>query len=397
MSPPRRAWITPPGLALLLAAACAGPSPGGDDDTAAGPDAAGAGDAAELADAAAEVSYPSPDWPTGDPADHGLDPARLDEAAGVAEADGSRCLLVIRHGVLVYERYFAGTDATTEHKSWSLAKSYAGTVVGIAIDRGDLAGLDQPVAEHLPAWQGGDLAAVTVGDLVSMTSGLQWSMFQDYVEMALLAQDHTAFALALPAAESPGTEWTYHNGAVQILEPLLRNATGVTIEEYAQQHLWSRIGMNAHWAHDPAGHATPYANVLASCRDHARLGYLYLHHGRWAGEQVVSSQWVDAALTPSQPFNRAYGYLFWLNGETPAVDAMMEPWPGRMVPFAPADLFAARGFGNQFIDVIPSLDLIVVRFGEDPATGFDLGALMDDARFTKHDQILAPILAGVTR
>src|SRR5439155_26064010 len=116
---------------------------------------------------------------------------------------------------------------------------------------------------------------------------------------------------------------------------------------------------------------------------------------RWAAEQVLSESFVAEATAPSQPFNRAYGLLFWLNGHTPALDAMMEPWPGTMVPFAPDDLFAARGFGNQFIDVIPSLDLVVVRFGSDPMSKFDLAALTADSKFGKHDEIMKPILAAV--
>lgn len=141
--------------------------------------------------------------------------------------------------------------------------------------------------------------------------------------------------------------------------------------------------------------STPYANVLSTCRDHARLGYLYLHGGKWKDEQVVPSAWVLASTTPSQSLNRAYGYLWWLNEETPAMDAMMAPWAGRMSPGAPKDLFAARGFGNQFIDVIPSLDMVVVRFGKDPVVGFDLAAMMADQHFSKHDQILASVLAAV--
>src|SRR6185369_4360917 len=132
-----------------------------------------------------------PDWPIGSPAAAGLDAAKLDEAATVAEANGSYCLLVIRHGALVYERYFAGTDASTPHKSWSLAKSYSGTLVGIAIDRGELSGLDAHVADYIPELKGTDRQSLTVRDLVTMTSGLQWSAFQDYVAMATLAQDDT--------------------------------------------------------------------------------------------------------------------------------------------------------------------------------------------------------------
>jgi CubicO group peptidase (beta-lactamase class C family) len=337
--------------------------------------------------------YPIPDWPTATPADVGLDAAKLDQAAQVADGDGSYCLLVIRHGLLAYERYFAGSDATTTHKSWSLAKSYSGTLVGIAVDRGELS-LDTPAANWIADWQSDSRATITVRDLVRMTSGLTWSAFQDYVEMAELAPDDTQFALGLALSDPPGSKWIYHNGAVQILEPLFRAATGMTIEAYAQARLWSKLGMQASWAHDMAGHPTPYANVLATCRDHARLGYLYLRGGQWGAERVLSQAWVQEALTPSQPFNRAYGLLFWLNGGTPAIDAMMNPWPGQMVSFAPPDLFAARGFGNQFIDVIPSLDLLVVRFGDDPLAG-NIADIVSDAQFTKHDEILRPVLDAV--
>lgn len=341
------------------------------------------------------VLWPSPDWPMGTPEEAGIDEGQLDAAANVASGNGSYCLLVIRHGKLVYEKYFNGADATTQHKSWSLAKSYSGTLVGIAIDEGKIASLDEPVSTYVTEWAGDDRKNITVRDLVTMTSGLKWSAFQDYVQMATLASNDTQFALGLPLDDAPGSKWVYHNGAVQILEPLFRAATGMTIEAYAQQHLWSKLGMNASWLHDMAGNATPYANVMATCRDHARLGYLYLHHGQWNGQQVVSESWVQQATTPSQAYNRAYGLLFWVNGHTPAIDAMNEEWPGWMVPFAPADLFAARGFGNQFIDVIPSLDLEVVRFGTDPMTNFDLAALVADSKFPKHDAILAPILDGL--
>jgi CubicO group peptidase (beta-lactamase class C family) len=178
---------------------------------------------------------------------------------------------------------------------------------------------------------------------------------------------------------------------------VLEAATATGVEAYANEHLWSRIGMQASWDKDPSGNETTYANVIASCRDHARFGYLFLHGGAWAGgEQAVDAAWVSGALTPSQTHNRAYGFLWWLNGEAPAMDAFNEPWETMMVPFAPPDLFAARGFGNQFIDVVPSLDLVVVRMGPDPAGGsFDLVELIEDQHFEEHDAILEPILEAI--
>jgi CubicO group peptidase (beta-lactamase class C family) len=356
----------------------------------------GAGGSGGAGGGAPAVSYPVPDWSTGNPVDYGFDPTLLDAAVSVAESKNSTCFLVIRHGTIISEHYWQGHDATSVDASWSIAKSYTSALVGIAVARGDIGSLDDSASKYLPEWKGTDKEAITIRNLLDMTSGLQWSAFQDYVSMATFSEDNTEFAVDLPLDETPGTNWTYHNGGVQIFEPIFRNATGMAMDAYAQAYLWSKIGSHATWKHDGAGHPTAYANVLAPCRDHARLGYLYLHGGNWNGEQVVPSAYVTETLQPSQNLNRAYGFLWWLNGQTPAIDAMGQAWSGQMVSFAPPDLFAARGFGNQFIDVIPSLDLMVVRFAPDPATGqFDLQKLILDQHFGEHDAILQPVLAAL--
>ena len=366
-----------------------GPGPGPDPGPGPGPDP-GPGPGPD------PVLYPDPDWATGTPEDHAIDSAKLEEAAAAAELNGSFCLLVIRHGVLVFERYFGDATPTDAHNSWSIAKSYSSTLVGIAIERGEIRSLDDSVADYLPEWRGTEHEAVTIRHLITMTSGLEWSVFSDYVRMATFASNHSEYATDLDQSAPPGSEWTYHNGAVQVLEPVFRAATGMTIEEYAAIHLWPRLGMHATWAHDRSGNPTTYANVLATCRDHARFGYLYLRNGRWAGgEQIVSESWIREATTPSQEFNRGYGYLLWLNGEAPTMSAMNDVSDERIMPFAPTDMFAARGFGNQFIDVIPSMDLVIVRFGNDPRTAMDVDAIREDAQFEEHDMILEPILQGV--
>ena len=365
------------------------------DDAAApqAPDAA--------ADSAPTVLYPDPEWPTGTPESQGLDGAALAVAADAADAANSYCLLVIRHGVLVSEHYFHGADATTTPNSWSIAKSYTSTTVGIAIGAHDLPALDTAVASFIPSWTATSRAPITLRNLVTMTSGLAWSIFSDYIEMAELAPDKSAFAVGVAANDPPGSTWVYNNSAVQVIEPLFRAATGTSIEAYAHDHLWSKIGMTATWGHDLLGHSTTYANVLATCRDHARLGYLYLHGGRWKTEQVVPAEWVTAATTPSQPYNRGYGYLFWLNGQGPTITSTGAQHAEELYTYAPADLFAARGFGGQFIDVIPSLDMVVVRFGTDPTALTSTNptdivtALLEEETADIHRSILVPILAAV--
>ena len=346
-------------------------------------------------DASKPTPFPDPDWATAKPEDVGIDSSGLDAADEVADRHSSYCLLVIRHGLLVWEKYFAGHDATSADPSWSIAKSYSSALVGIAIDRGEIHSLDDSVASYVPSWVGTPMAAVTIRNLVTMTSGLHWDMFGDYVTMAELAPDKTSYALSQPLDDPPGSKWTYDNAGVQVLEPVIRAATGMSMDAYAEKYLWSKIGMTANWDHDDVGHPTAYANVRATCRDHARFGYLYLHGGTWAGTHVIPSSWVRDSTQTSQSINRGYGYLFWVNGAAPAEDAMNESFDGWISPLVPADMFAARGFGNQFIDVIPSLDMIVVRFGADPMAKLDVPALLADAHFTIHDEIMAPILDAV--
>ena len=299
--------------------------------------------------------------------------------------------------------HYNGATAASTPPSWSIAKSYTSTVVGIALGNHDLPGLDAKIADAIPAWQGTARDAVVLRDLVSMTSGLAWSVFGDYIAMAELAPDKSSYAVGLSDDATPGSSWAYNNAAVQVIEPYFRATTGESIEAYAQAHLWSKIGEQATWAHDGQGHPTTYANVLATCRDHARLGYLYLHGGKWKDEQVVPAAWVTAARTPSQAYNRGYGFLWWLNGDAPTMTTMQGVSPDRLRPYAPPDLFEAQGFGGQFINVIPSLDLVVVRFAKDAMTtaeAKDLTAvtqvLIADQTSDAHQQILQPILDAVT-
>jgi CubicO group peptidase (beta-lactamase class C family) len=411
------------GLALLMGAAAigAGCDEGGELAESAGAGAAGTGASAPDGDGgptsggqtagpstntttggaggeAETAVYPVPDWQVESPADHGIDPAALDAAMAAAETLESHCLVVVRHGVIVGEGYWQGKNADSTDKSFSIAKSYTSAVVGIAIERGDIESLEQSASDFIPEWQGTEHESVTIRHLLSMTSGLEWNLFSDYVAMATFSSNQSEYAVELGQDEDPGTIWQYHNGGVQIFEPIFRAATGMTIEQYASEHLWSRIGSSASWNHDPSDNPTTYAHVLATCRDHARFGYLYLKNGVWADGPVVPWTHVQTSLVPSQSQNQAYGYLWWLNGHVPALDPFGQEKESTIAPFAPADLFAARGFGDQFIDIIPSLDMVIVRIGPDPtAFGSDIGELIENESTSgTHEAIVAPLFAGVS-
>ncbi len=354
----------------------------------------------------AEGPFPTPHWQPGEPQANGLDPSKLELAAQYASQNKSNCLVVIRHGQLVFERYWQGTTPDTKVKSWSVGKSYASTVAGIALDRGDLHSVHDSIADYVPELEGGPKAAITLHNLMSMASGLYMNLMADNVGITGAA-DMSKRALQWDVSNPPGQLWEYNNHAVQLLEPVIRSATGSYADDYLQEHLWEPLGMNAEWMKDKVGHPAMYMNVLASCRDHAKLGYLFLKRGCWNGRQVVSEKWVETATTSSQPMSPGYGYWWWLSGESPTLDStdFSELPGGSLHPFGPADSYCAVGLGSQVIEVIPSLDMVMVRMGtapqDDPLNWLTplklLEAMMNDGKQIVHNKVLELVLDAVVQ
>ncbi|MEK7425457.1 MAG: serine hydrolase, partial [Actinomycetota bacterium] len=267
-----------------------------------------------------EAIFPDPDWTEGDPADHGLDLAKLDEAAAVATGNGSECLLVFRHGVLVYERYFAGTDATTIHESWSLAKSYSSTLVGIAVERGQLA-IDDLVCAVAPEFTGTSLDGATVRHVIDMTAGTDFD--EDY------AAYEAAYEAADPGSSVPLIEYERHAGyrplgavapigtlghfrtygnayphgswfqyrspLTNIAARLLEVVNNLRYPDIVSRDLWCPLGQefDADIMLDPLGHPVVEGGVSCTLRDLARFGLAYLNDGRANGRQVIPKSWVD--------------------------------------------------------------------------------------------------------
>ena len=391
--------------------ASAGTDVDADDEgsTADGESSAGAseggGDTGDSPKACGEGQrWPEPDWVAGDPAAHGFDVAKLEEAVAWAEANESHCLLVVRNGDLVLERYFGDATAATPMKSWSVAKSHVSAIVGVALQRGELGSLDDSIADYLPSLAGDPRQQVTLRHLLSMTAGLYDGVLGDMAGM-FTAQDMTAKALATELQSDPGTAWEYSNVAVQMFEPIFRGL-GTRADDYAREHVWDPIGMNATWFADPAGNPALYMNVIATCRDHARFGYLMLRRGCWEGEQVIPEAWVDESTAPSQAMNDGYGHYFWRGAGDPTLD-LVDSVPldrGALHPGAPEDAFCAVGLGGQFIEVVPSLDLVVVRMGHAAVEDlegnafplFEIIELLSEGEQSVHDDIVQRVFASLT-
>lgn len=299
------------------------------------------------------------DWEVQTPEDQQMDSATLEGAYTYAFQAGKNTqgVVVTRRGVLVSERYAEGRDASNYAASWSMGKSFTSALIGIAIDEGKLPGVDIPLSDFYPSWAGDDHSAIELEHVLHMASGLSWLEAYDFdnaneadvVQLVLTPDDPLAYVVAQPVEAPPGTIFNYSSGDTLLLSGILQQATGKSAGDYAQEKIFGKLDIaGAEWWSSHTGTTLTYCCLDMTTRDFARFGLLYMQRGNWEGEQVVPEAWIDASLAPS-PLYAGYGYQWWLEGKA---DTSLPP-----------DLFMANGHDGQFIYVVPSLELVVVRNG----------------------------------
>lgn len=305
-----------------------------------------------------EELVPGKAWTVEDPKLEGMDDTSLAKARSYAFQDGKNTqgVVVVRHGAIVSEWYADGADADSWVASWSVAKSFSSAVTGIAVEEGKIADVDDPAADYLTSWQGTDKADISVKDILQMSSGLQWdedysptsTKTSDVVQMGL-SPNELEYAAARPVAVAPGTKWVYSSGDAMILSGIIQGAVGQPAGDYATEKLFEPIGMEkAEWWKDAEDQTLGYCCLDSTARGFARFGLLYLHDGAWGDQQVVPKQWVEDSVEDFPGDHPGYGYMWWLMDDVKGI---------------PADTYSAQGHDGQFIFVIPSLDLVVVRTG----------------------------------
>ena len=307
------------------------------------------------------------------------------------DAAGSTCVAVIKDGKLVHDAYWDGAGERSTRASYSITKSVTAILIGIAADEKSL-DLDDPAADYIREWQSTAAEEVTIRDLLSNSSGRHWDYDTDYGQMIRQAVDKSAFAIGLGQAAEPGEVWAYNNSAVQTLEVVLEEATGMDVIDYARRRLFDPLGLrDTTWARDAAKNPTTYSGIDSSCLDLARLGLLMMRDGEWHGQQIVSKAFVDEATgRSSTALNAAYGLLWWVNKPGRVVEVLRAagfpsdkpPYDGQLAPGVPKDAFWALGYGNEYVAVVPSKGIVAVRLGARPATpdlltyeGFTRGAI----------------------
>jgi CubicO group peptidase (beta-lactamase class C family) len=278
--------------------------------------------------------------------------------------NGTLAYLVVHRDRLVYERYFDGADRQARQTSFSVAKSFVSTLVGIAIDEGLIGSVEDPVTRYLPELAARDrrFDQIRLRNLLTMSSGIRywetdlpWPWTDDTA--TYYGVDLRDVALNGTRIEGPpGKAWHYNNYHPLLLGMVLERATGMSVSDYMAARLWRPLGAEADatWNldSDRSGLEKLESGLNATPVDFARFGQLFLHRGAWNGTRIVPRDWVDKATAADATGDPAdhYQYFWWVDVER----------PGR---------FYALGNYGQYIYVAPDADAVVVRFGRDWGAG----------------------------
>lgn len=296
-------------------------------------------------------------------------------AEGFGKGTRTTGAIVVQNGRIVFEKYREGFGPHVSQRTWSVAKSVTGTIVGLGVGKGLLAPEQKGV---IPEWRdaGDPRGNISIDQLLRMASGLHSDTAGNrtdalYFGGTSVTQEVTAW----PLEAMPGTRFRYANNDIVLAIRALRARIGddAVYARFPRTELFDRIGMTRTIAEtDFQGNFVLSSQVWSTARDLARFGLLYQNDGVWNGERVLPEGWVKYVTTPSGPQPEGpygYGATFWLLNKSPGV---------------PADSFAAFGNRGQYVVIVPSRNVVLVRRGEDPA-----GAPFDVATFTA--EILATL------
>ena len=295
------------------------------------------------------------DWLTSTPEEQGFDSAKIAEGLLAIQHNGTaiHSLMVLRNDKVILDAYFYPYDGSIYHDLASVTKSVMTTLIGIAIDQGKLK-LDDPMVSFFPdrpiANRDERKEQITVEHLASMSSGLECEREDEItLEEMRHSPDWVQFALDRRVVREPGTGFGYCGLNMHLLSAILQQATGMAAFEFAQKNLFSPLGIqDVYWPADPQGVTHGWGDIAMRPADMAKLGSLFLHGGKWQGQEVVSSEWVGLALQPY--FSRTgrledYGYGWWIGQ-----------------PENEPEFLAAGNYGQK-IKVYPRLNMIVVTTG----------------------------------
>lgn len=298
----------------------------------------------------------------------------LEEAfdSGEAWKKKTRAMLVQYKGVTLAEKYRAPHDKDTPFLGWSMTKSVCNILVGILLKEGKL---DLQQDNLFPEWAGDERRNITLDNLMRMNSGLEWNeaygSVSQVTEMLFLEESAAEYARASSYESAPGDVWEYSSGTTNLIGRLIKNSFDKEEDYYdfPSRALFDKLEMySAQIETDEKNEYVMSSYMHATARDWAKLGKLYLDEGIYDGiDTIFTKEWHNYSLTPTSHSEGRYGAQIWLNGDP------------KDYPSCPADTYKFSGFEGQYVVMIPSVDLVVVRLGLGKDFPFDkvLGMIME--------------------
>lgn len=347
--------------------------------------------------------YPTLDWQRKELSETGIDPVKfkafVDYTTGTSDKFKTDSVVVIKDGYLVYEHYANGYRPGQRHMLWSFSKGIGNAILGVAENLGYVS-RDTVVADYYPEVRNSRWNQITLNDLMHMSSGFDFyeehpgsiihsdSIYINYSHRGY--KDTALYTAKKPRIYPPGTKFNYSSGECNLAMGVLKKAINnqQKYNSFPADFLFKKLGMNSTVIEqDAAGTFVAGSFGWSSPTDIAKLAYLYLNDGVWNGERIFPADWVDYSLkiapslmsrglvqTKEMRLNQeAYGAYWWLNKKLPMNKHL--PYPG-----TPEDAYLAMGYKGQTLAVIPSLNMIVVRLGND---GLDSKEKIDRAKMLR--------------
>ena len=277
-----------------------------------------------------------------------------EELATINKLRETKAFLVIKNDSIIFEKYFDGYSESSKSNSFSMAKSITVSLLGKAIMDGKIRSFDQPVGDFFDEYKTGFGAELTIGNLASMSSGMEWSekyySIINITSESYLTDDLRSLILKQKIIKKPGQKFRYSSGDTQLLGMVIEKATNTNLSEYLRNNFIIPMGFEnqALWQLDSEenGMEKAYCCFASNAKDFARFGKLYKNNGKWNNEILLDSAFINKATNPVFDTSPYYGYGWWLYN-----------YNGKKV-------FTMNGHRGQFVIVFPEEDIIIVRLGD---------------------------------
>lgn len=296
-------------------------------------------------------------WEVATPASQQMDETALQELASiVGKLDGVYSFLIVRNGKIVHEQYHNGAKQTSLLHTRSITKRITGTLVGIGIDNGNIAGQNAHIFNFFPeitnqgSGQGWD--QVTVYHLLNMVSGMDWVENDDLDEYENNLNDPLKFIFGKDIVHEPETYYSYNTPGIHLLSHIVERTSADGVTDFAEKNLFDPLGIPGYeWEEDGGGVKRGGAGLELTARDQAKIGLLYLQNGEWQGQQIVSEEWID------QCFNQAIS-LDIIDGDHLQGISIGQTWWTRDV--AGERIHYGDGYGGQILLLVPEHEIVIV-------------------------------------